>query len=192
MILLLSPSNEALFYFSYCIFISKIAFWFLFISSVSLLKCPMFLFISSELALTSWSTFITIVLKFLSGNQSIWSSCGFWVLFPCKLRFSWFFIWWVNLDFPKCFEFYVIISWLLFKSYNDIDTVFLLYQAVDSFGCGLMFPLSLMWWLFWCWFCVQSLHSAFTSSHVPVTGGRSGTWVVICLMEQFSKPLAWW
>lgn len=49
--LLLSPSSEAFFYFSYCIFKSKIAFRFLFISSVSLLKFPTFLFISSVLTL---------------------------------------------------------------------------------------------------------------------------------------------
>lgn len=113
-----------------------------------------------------------------------------WVLFPHKLRFSWFFIWWVNLSFPRHFEYYVMIFWLLFKSYNNIGTLFLFYQAIDSFGCELTFPPGFVWLLFSCWFCVQSLHSAFTSSHVPFAGGQSGTWVVVCLMEQFSKPMA--
>lgn len=87
--LLLSPCNEALFYFSYCIFKFKIAIWFLCISSVSLLKLSMFLFISSVLALASWSAFVTGALKSLSDNPSMGSSCDLCGFF---FRTSW--------DFP--------------------------------------------------------------------------------------------
>lgn len=71
-----------------------------------------------------------------------------------------------------------------------MNTLFLFYQVINSFGCELTFPTSFVW-LFSCWFCVQSLHSAFISPQVPVAGGQPGIWVAVCLMEQFSKPVAW-
>lgn len=52
--------------FTYFVILTRTPIWFFFISSISLLKVPMYSFVLRVFAFTSWSTFVIITLKSLS------------------------------------------------------------------------------------------------------------------------------
>lgn len=74
-------------------------------------------------------------------------------LSPCELR-------WVNLD--RLVEYYVMIFWLLVKSYENVD-IFVLSGSWLNWVQFKFLP-SFPWLLFQCQFCLQSLYDAFRFS----------------------------
>ena len=62
-------SIQQVFHLSYCIF-EFIFVWFFFITSISLLRFPIFFFVSREFIIDYGGIFVRVALKFLSNNST--------------------------------------------------------------------------------------------------------------------------
>lgn len=108
-------------------------------------------------------------------------------LLPCKLKFSWFFVCWVILDFNLDILNIMYGTWVYLKSSGECWYFCCSRQSTYS-GCKFRSPFCELW--FQSQFSFQSFSSVILNCLTCAPpNDQSRTWSMVYSIVQFSKPL---